>query len=276
MYKRIISRLDIKNGILVKGINLEGLRNLGDPEYFSKKYYDENIDEIHFQDVVASLYNRKVLFDILERNSKNVFVNVSAGGGIRNLNDVDKLLRLGVDKVVVNSEAVRNPNLLKSLVKMYGSSTISVNIETAKISDYYEVLIETGRQRTGLDLFKWIDQIQNYKVGEIVVTEIPREGKTQGFNLSLYEKIRKKVNVQLIAHGGAGPLDNIAEIFKNCDVDGVSIASLFHYNYLIKTSVKEIKGSNYFLQSIDKKDRSGISITALKNFLLSKGIKIRL
>ena len=149
LYKRPISRLDIKNGILVKGINLE-LRNLGDPEYFSKKYYDENIDEIHFQDVVASLYNRKVLFDILERNSKNVFVNVSAGGGIKNLNDVDKLLRLGVDKVVINSEAVRNPKLLKDLVQMYGSSTISA--ETAKISDYYEVLIETGRERTGLDL----------------------------------------------------------------------------------------------------------------------------
>ena len=276
MYKRIISRLDIKNGILVKGINLEGLRNLGDPEYFSKKYYNENIDEIHFQDVVASLYNRKVLFDILERNSKNVFVNVSAGGGIKNLNDVDKLLRLGVDKVVINSEAVRNPKLLKDLVQIYGSSTISVNIETAKISDYYEVLIETGRERTGLDLFKWIDQIQNYQVGEIVVTEIPREGKNQGFNLDLYEKIRKKVNIQLIAHGGAGPLDNIAEIFKKCDVDGISIASLFHYNYLTKTSVKKIKGSNYFLQSMDNKDQNGISIIELKKFLLSKGIKIRL
>ena len=276
MYKRIISRLDIKNGILVKGINLEGLRNLGDPEYFSKKYYDENIDEIHFQDVVASLYNRKVLFDILERNSKNVFVNVSAGGGIKNLNDVDKLLRLGVDKVVINSEAVRNPKLLKDLVQMYGSSTISVNIETAKISDYYEVLIETGRERTGLDLFKWIDQIQNYHVGEIVVTEIAREGKNQGFNLDLYEKIRKKVNVQLIAHGGAGPLNNIAEIFQKCDVDGISIASLFHYNYLTKTNVKKIKGSNYFLQSTDNKDQNGISIIELKKFLLSKGIKIRL
>lgn len=276
MYKRIISRLDIKNGILVKGINLEGLRNLGDPEYFSKRYYQENIDEIHFQDVVASLYNRKVLFNILERNSKNVFVNVSAGGGIKHLNDVDKLLRLGVDKVVINSEAVRNPKLLKELVQMYGSSTISVNIETAKISDYYEVLIETGRERTGLDLFRWIDQIQNYQVGEIVVTKIPSEGKLQGFDLNFYGKIRKKIDIQLIAHGGAGPLDNIAAIFKDCHVDGISIASLFHYNYLTKTNNKKLKGSNYFLHSIGDKDKSGISVIELKKFLLSQGIKIRL
>ena len=160
MYKRIISRLDIKNGILVKGIGLEGLRNLGDPEPFLRTYYNQKIDEIHFQDVVASLYGRDVLFNIIERISKKIFVNVSVGGGIKDEYEVDKLLRLGVDKVVINSAAVRNPSLLEKLVKIYGSSTISVSIETAKIDKNYEIFIETGREKTNLELFRWIDKVQ--------------------------------------------------------------------------------------------------------------------
>ena len=152
LYKRIISRLDVKNGILVKGINLEGLRNLGDPEHFSKIYYNQKIDEIHFQDIVASLYNRDVLFKIIEKISKKIFVNVSVGGGIRNINEVDKLLRIGADKVVINTAAVKNPKFLKKLVDVYGSSTISVAIETAKIENKYEVFIETGREKTGIEL----------------------------------------------------------------------------------------------------------------------------
>ena len=179
MYKRIISRLDVKNGTLVKGINLEGLRNLGDPEHFSKIYYDQKIDEIHFQDIVASLYDRDVLFNIIEKISKKIFGNVSVGGGIRSLDEVDKLLRIGVDKIAINSAAVRKPKFLEQLVNIYGSSKISVNVETAKINNKYEIFIETGREKTGLELFEWIDTIQKMKVGEIIVTEIPLEGRNK-------------------------------------------------------------------------------------------------
>ena len=276
MYKRIISRLDIKNGILVKGISLEGLRNLGDPEYFSKVYYDQNIDEIHFQDVVATLYNRNVLFQIVERNSKKIFVNVSVGGGIKSEEEVDKLLRIGVDKVVINSAAVKNPEFLKKLVMRYGSSTISVNVETAKINEKYEILIETGRERTGLELYDWIDQLQNLRVGEIIVTEIPTEGRNKGFNINLFKDLRKRVETQLVAHGGAGPLDNIVKLFKYCDVDAISIASLFHYHYLKTAKNLKLKGSNYFLQSLKDDEKRGISITELKKHLFSKGVKVRI
>ena len=134
MFKRVISRLDVKNGNLVKGINLEGLRNLGDPEYFVDLYYKEKIDEIHFQDIVATLYNRDVLFRIIEKISKKIFVNVSSGGGIKNIEDVDRLLRIGVDKVVLNSAAVKNPSLLRDLVRIYGASTIAVH-DAAKIDN---------------------------------------------------------------------------------------------------------------------------------------------
>lgn len=276
MYKRIISRLDIKNGNLVKGISLEGLRNLGSPDDFSKIYYEEGIDEIHFQDVVASLYNRDVLFKIVESNSKKIFVNVSVGGGIRNEKEVDNLLRIGVDKVVINSAAVKKPEFLKKLVERYGSSTIAVAVETSKIREDYEVLIETGRERTGLNLYKWVEKIQNLGVGEIIITDISREGKNKGFDIEFYKKLRSLIKVQLIAHGGAGPLENLANLFKISNVDGVSIASLFHYNYLKLNKKSKPKASNFFLQSFDDNEKKGVSISELKKYLISQNIKVRI
>ena len=276
MYKRIISRLDIKNGILVKGISLEGVRNLGNPDFFSKRYYDDLIDEIHFHNVIATLYDSNMVFEIIERNSKQIFVNVSVGGGVKTLKEVDKLLRIGVDKVVINSAAVKNPKFLKELVDIYGASTISVNIETALINGKYKVFIETGRVNTGIELFDWIDRVQSLNVGEIIVTDIFSEGKMKGYNLNLFKQIRKKVDVQLVAHGGAGSKENILNIFKECDVDAVSIASLFHYNYLKPTKESELKGSNYFIHFLDENEKIGTSILELKKFLKSSGVNVRL
>lgn len=276
MYKRIISRLDIKNGILVKGISLEGVRNLGDPDFFSKKYYDELIDEIHFHNVIATLYDSNMVFEIIERNTKKIFVNVSVGGGIKSLNEVDRLLRIGVDKVVVNSAAVRNPNFLKQLVEIYGSSTISVNIETAFLNGKYQVFVETGRVNTGIELFEWIDKVQSLNVGEIIVTDILSEGKMRGFNLDLFKQIREKVDIQLVAHGGAGSKEDVLKIFKDCNVDAVSIASFFHYNYLEPTRNSELKGSNYFIHFLNEEEKKGMRIIELKKFLKSSGINIRL
>ncbi len=276
MYKRVISRLDIKNGILVKGISLEGLRNLGDPNYFSKKYYDDLVDEVHFQDVVASLYNRNALIKIIEKNSKSIFVNVSVGGGIRTLKDVDTLLRIGVDKIVINSAGVRNPSFLKNLVNIYGSSTIAVNIDTISYQNKYEVLIETGRERTGLELNKWIDQVQKIGVGEIIVTDISFEGRRKGFNINFYENLRKRVEVPLIAHGGAGPEENILELFKTADVDGVSVASLFHYKYLVKETKNDLIGTNFYLKNFDFDNKTGLTVLELKKYLSSKGVSIRI
>ncbi len=276
MYKRVISRLDIKNGILVKGIGLEGLRNLGDPEDFVRAYYNDKIDEIHFQDIVASLYGRDVLFNIIEKISKKIFVNVAVGGGIKDEKEVDKLLKIGVDKVMINSAAVRNPEFIANLVSKYGSSTICINVETAKIDNSYEIFIETGREKTDIELFRWIDLVQDLNVGEIIVTEIPMEGRSQGFNIELYKEVRKRVDTQLVAHGGAGPYENIANLFLESDVDAVSIATLFHYNNIKKLDNTEIKGSNAFIQSFKEIDKEGSSVTNLKKYLLSKNIKVRI
>ena len=276
LYKRIISRLDIKNGVLVKGISLEGVRNLGDPDYFSNTYYKDSIDEMHFHNVIASLYDSNLVYEIIERNSKKIFVNVSVGGGIKSEKEVDKLLRIGVDKVVINSAAVKNPEFLKKLVSIYGASTISVNIETALINDKYKVFIETGRVKTDLELYDWIDKIQKLNVGEIIVTDIFSEGKGRGFNIKLFSDLRKRVDTQLVAHGGAGPKENILEIFENCNVDAVSIASLFHYHYLKPEKSAKLKGSNYFIQFLDQKEKSGLSIIELKKFLKSSGVNVRI
>jgi cyclase len=276
MYKRIISRLDIKNGILVKGIGLEGLRNLGDPVYFSNLYYKKKIDEIHFQDVVASLYNRNILYDVIEKNCKTIFVNISVGGGVRNIEEADKLFRLGADKISVNTAAVRNPNFLKELVNIYGSSSIGINIDVIKLGNKYEVLIETGRERTGLDLYKWIDEVQEHKVGEITVTDILTEGRRKGFNLNLYKELRARVNSQLVAHGGAGNFEDIKKLFLETDVDAVSVSSMFHYNYIKKLKDKKIKGSTFFINSVENFFKNEKLIEELKVYLKNNGIHVRI
>lgn len=276
MYKRIISRLDIKNGILVKGIGLEGLRNLGNPEYFSNLYYNNSIDEIHFQDVVASLYDRKILYGVIEKNCRTIFVNISVGGGVRNIYEADKLFRLGADKISVNTAVVKNPEFLKTLVSTYGSSSIGVNVDVIKIGGKYEVLIETGRERTGLELFKWIDKIQELNVGEITVTDILREGRRKGFNIELYKELRKRVSSPLIAHGGAGVFEHIKNLFLETNVDAVSISSMFHYNYIEKMNSKELKGSNVFINSIESKSKNENLINDLKLYLSKNGVLVRI
>jgi len=260
----------------VKGISLEGVRNLGAPDFFSKIYYDNLIDEMHFHNVIASLYDSNMVFEIIERNAKKIFVNVSVGGGVRSEEEVDKLLRIGVDKVVINSAAVKDPDFLKKLVEIYGASTISVNIETAQVNGKYKVFIETGRVNTEIDLYDWIEKVQKLNVGEIIITDIFSEGKNNGFNTNLFKEVRKNVDTQLVAHGGAGPKENILEMFAECNVDAISIASLFHYHYLKSNKSSELKGSNYFIHFLNDDEKRGMSILELKKYLKSEGVKVRL
>jgi len=276
MYKRIIARLDIKNGILVKGIGLEGLRNIGDPEYFSNLYYNKKIDEIHFQDVVASLYERKILYDVIEKNCKTIFVNISIGGGVRNINEADKLFRLGADKISVNTAVVRDPDFLKTLVDIYGSSSIGVNVDVAKINNKYEVLIETGRERTGIELYKWLDKIQELKAGEITVTDILSEGRRKGFNIELYKELRKRVDTQLVAHGGAGEFKHVKDLFIETNVNAVSISSFFHYNYLKKIKSKKLQGNTVFINSVENIFKDQNLIQNLKLYLSKNGVLVRI
>lgn len=277
MLKRIISRIDVKNDTMVKGIRLEGLRNLGYPEFYSKLYYDEGIDEIHYQDVVASLYGRNTLDKIINKSAENIFVIVSVGGGIRSLEDIDRVLRNGADKVSLNTAAVNDPELVRTASQTYGSSTISINIETQEINGKYEVLVESGRQRTGTELFSYIKKIQEMGAGEICVTSITHEGRLKGPNIDLYKKLRACCDVPLIAHGGISTKQEIYSLFEDANVDGVSIASLLHYSYLNKHNEVGSEGRNVFLKSkiSTLSDEKKIKISEIKDYLKNKGINIR-
>ena len=277
MIKRIIARLDIKNNFLVKGMHLEGLRILGYPELFSKKYFDENIDEIIFQDVVASLYKRNQLSSLTKKISNNVFVPVIVGGGIRNINDIKEILINGADRVSINTAAIHDKKFIKEAVKIFGSSTICISIETLKIENKYKVYTDSGRTETNIDTFEWIKEVQDLGIGEITLTSINQEGTGKGFDVSLYEKASNICNVPLIAHGGAKVPDDIYQLFNNTNTDGAIVASAFHFNYykeLLEKKKIPLTGSTNFLN--DKKEHSIVfSIKKLKEYLKSKKIKIR-
>lgn len=241
---RIIPRLDIKGPNLVKGVCLEGLRVLGDPVEFSKLYFDQGADEIFYQDVVASLYERNSLLDLVSEVSKKIFVPLTVGGGIRTIEDIRKVLKSGADKVSINTAATKNLNFIAEAASIFGSSTILVSMEVLKKQNgKYYLFVDNGREETGLELFNWIDQVQNKGVGEIAITFIEKEGTKTGYDIELIKKIRNKIKVPLLIHGGAGKIDDLVCAYKYCnDIDGFLISSILHYNLLPLT--KNFKGSS--------------------------------
>ena len=273
MFKRLISRLDIKSKNLVKGVNMEGLRKIGSPNHFANLYYKDGIDEIHYQDFVASLYNRNSLANIIEENVKNIFVIVCVGGGIRKIQDMDQILRLGADKVSINTAAVNNKELIEIASKKFGSSTISVSIDTIKNKNNYKVVIESGKQLTEIDLFKWLEETQKLGVGEIVLNSIEFEGLQKGYDIELYKNAKRYCSVPLVAHGGAGKKEDLLKLFVETDVDGASIASLLHYSY-----IQAENNDKDFTDHFNKKKNlrfSAIKITELKKYLKREGVNVR-
>ena len=277
MIKRIIARLDIKNDFLVKGMHLEGLRILGYPELFSKKYFDEEIDEIIFQDVVASLYKRNQLNNLISKISKNVFVPIIVGGGIRSIKDIREILVSGADRVSINTGAIHNKNFLKEAVKVFGTSTICISIETLKIDDSYKIYTDSGRTEINKNIFDWIKEVQDIGVGEIILTSINNEGTGKGFDINLYEKASRITDIPLLAHGGAKTPDDVYEVFSKADVDGAIIASAFHFNYykeLLDKKEIPLTGSTNFLKNKNSIPMS-FKIKKLKEYLKLKNIEIR-
>ena len=278
MIKRIIARLDIKNDFLVKGMHLEGLRILGYPEFFAEKYFEENIDEMIFQDVVASLYKRNQLASLTNKITKNIFAPITVGGGIRNISDIKEILTNGADRVSINTAAINDRKFIKEAVKIFGSSTITITIETLKVGEKYEVYTDSGRTETNIDVFEWIKLVQDLGVGEIILTSINNEGTGRGFDLSLYEHASKLCSIPLLAHGGLGNPEDACKLFKSTNIDGIIIASAFHFNYykeLIDCKKIPLQGSTDFLTSRNYNNKFFFSIKDLKKYLKSKNIKIR-
>lgn len=276
--KRIIPRLDIKGPNLVKGIHLEGLRVLGSPEVFAQYYYENGADEIIFQDVVASLFERNSLHEIISRTAKNIFIPITVGGGIRSIEDIHDVLRAGADKVSLNTAVVRNPLFIEEAAKMFGSSTIVVAIEAIKgVDGNYYAFIDNGREETGFEVTKWVEKITKLGAGEIVITSVDRDGTSLGYDLELLKKVKAATTIPVVAHGGASDFDNIKEASKY--VDAIAIASALHYDSYEKVQdmfKQETEGNTSFLNSKKTfKKVKTFSIPDLKSYMAENNIKHR-
>ena len=236
--QRVIARLDIKNEIVIKGIHLEGQRKIGDPIEITKKYYKDSIDEILIMDSVASLYGRGNIFNMISEACKSVFVPITMGGGIRSLDDVKNALLSGADKVAINSALVKNPELVNKINSIYGSQILVASIEAKQKNNDWEVFINNGREPTGKSVLRWAKELESRGIGELLITSIDQEGTQRGFDIHLYSKLEKEVNVPIIASGGAGNLNHIRNLDNSVNIQGIAFASVLHYD---KLNVSEIK-----------------------------------
>lgn len=277
---RIIPRLDIKGPNLVKGIHLEGLRVLGKPSDFAKYYYEQGADELMFMDVVASLYERNSLHDIISETAKKIFIPITVGGGLRSISDIKEVLRVGADKVCLNTAVIKNPQLIREASRMFGSSTILVAIEAIKESDgKYLAYTDNGREYTGVDVFEWAQKIDELGAGEIVITSVDKEGTGQGFDAELISKISSLVTIPVIAHGGAGKQQHVVDIIKDGYSDAIMISSMFHYHFIKQNESKasSLEGNVEFLkQKRNFHTFEPSSITDLKKVLIENNIECRI
>ena len=227
---RIIARLDIKGANLIKGIHLEGLRVVGDPQVHAEKYYNDGADEIVYMDTVASLYGRNNLLDVVTRATEHVFVPMTVGGGIRSVEDARALLRAGADKVAINTAAVKDPSLITKISDVWGSSTIVLSIEAKQTAPgKWEAYTDNGRERTGLDVVQWAEQGAQLGAGEIFLTSVDQEGTKNGFDCQLVSAVTKLVDIPVVASGGFGKLDHLKELMQVSNPTGVAIADSLHY-----------------------------------------------
>ena len=212
---------------------MEGLRVLGRPEPFARYYYENGADELLFMDIVASLYGRNSLIEIIRRIAREIFVPLTVGGGLRTIEDIRTVLRAGADKVSLNTAAIRRPEFVREAARKFGCSTIVVSIEAIRRSDgQYEAYTDNGRERTGIDAFEWAVKAAELGAGEILVTSIDREGTGDGFNIALTRRIAESVPIPVIASGGAGKLEHVSEVAIGGKADAICLASLLHYHFV--------------------------------------------
>lgn len=232
---RIIARMDIKSEYLIKGVHLEGLRKIGDPVYYAKKYYEQGADEIFYLDSVASLYGRSYVETLIKETAKDVFIPIAVGGGIKKVQDVERLLKSGADKIAINTAAIHRPNLIKEVSDLFGSQCMVLQIDIMKSQTGYEVFIDGGREKTGKCPIEWAKEAQGLGCGELLITSIDQDGTNKGLDYTLLEKITPHVHVPLVISGGFSFPDDIS---TKPNFEGVAIGSALHYN---KCTVNDIK-----------------------------------
>tara|TARA_B100000686_G_C16495426_1_gene814295 strand:- start:44 stop:799 length:756 start_codon:yes stop_codon:yes gene_type:complete len=239
---RIIPCLDVKNGRIVKGINFVDLKDAGDPVEQAKVYSDGGADEICFLDITASNENRDTIFEVVKETSKKCFVPLTVGGGVRSIEDINKLLNSGADKVSINTAAVQNTKVVEESSKKFGSQCIVVAIDAKKNGDSWEIFTHGGRNKTGIDAIEFAKKMEQSGAGELLVTSMDKDGTKSGYDIDLISEISSKVNIPLIASGGVGTLDHLVEGIKLGKASAVLAASIFHYGtYTIKEAKEYLK-----------------------------------
>ena len=237
--KRIIPCLDVRDGRVVKGINFEGIKEVGDPVECAAMYDKQGADEIVFLDITATHEKRKTIVDVVSRTAKQVFVPLTVGGGIRTVEDFREILRAGADKVSVNSSAVNHPELIAEAADIFGSQCVVVAIDARRNgNDRFNVVINGGRIDTGLDAVEWAKKACSLGAGEILLTSMDTDGTKNGFDLELLNAVTAVVNVPVIASGGCGKLEHFSEVFERTKADAALAASLFHYRELTVGQLK--------------------------------------
>lgn len=238
--KRIIGRLDIKNQFVIKGIQLEGLRKIGDPIEIATKLYTQGADELVFMDAVASLYGRNNLFNIISKACEEVFIPITIGGGIRSLEDIQTALNNGADKVAINTAGIENPNFLKEAIERFGSQCIVGSIECkSKGEGKWEAYIENGREETGYDVIEWLNTLNEIGVGELFVTSIDRDGTKKGMDEALLNSISQNTNTPIMVSGGVGKVEHAVSSFKSSNIDAIAMASSLHYDHFTILDLKK-------------------------------------
>ncbi|MDE7120927.1 MAG: imidazole glycerol phosphate synthase subunit HisF, partial [Oscillospiraceae bacterium] len=237
--KRIIPCLDVRDGKVVKGVNFQGIREVGDPVACAEEYNIPGADEIVFYDITASHEGRGVMLDVVRETAKLVFVPLTVGGGIKTVDDIRETLRAGADKVSVNSQAVQNPELIRQGADIFGSQCICVGIDAKKTaSGNWTVFINGGRIDMQLDLLDWVKQIEQLGAGEICLNSIDTDGVKGGFDIPMLKAVVNAVNIPVIASGGAGKLSDFADAFQKTDCSAALAASLFHFKEM---EIKDLK-----------------------------------
>jgi cyclase len=236
---RLIARLDVKGANLIKGIHLEGLRVIGDPGEYAAKYYEQGADEIIYMDCVASLYGRNNLTEIVRHAAEDIFIPMTVGGGVRSVSDVEMLLRVGADKVAVNTAAVARPELISEIATRFGSQCMVLSIEAKDRGDgTWEAYTDNGREKTGVDVLEWSKRAAALGAGEILLTSIDREGTRKGFHVDLVKTVSGAVSIPVIASGGMGEVNHLHEVTEEGKADAVAMADIIHYN---RMSFNEIR-----------------------------------
>ncbi|KMJ53609.1 imidazole glycerol phosphate synthase [Vogesella sp. EB] len=235
---RLIARLDVKGENLIKGVHLEGLRVIGDPQEYARRYYEQGADELIYMDIVASLYGRSNLVEIVQRTAHDVFVPLTVGGGIRSIEDVSNLLRAGADKIAINTAAVHRPELIREVAQKFGSQCMVLSIEAKRHGDnHWEIYTDCGREKSGLDVIEWAKRGIELGAGEILLTSIDQEGTRKGFDLELLKAVSEVSPVPVIMSGGYGEPQHLRDVIAN-GADAVAFADTLHYT---RTELSELR-----------------------------------